>query len=311
MEMAGRTAKHQKARRRETDSKGRAFWQEVTPSEIVDTPARGDLICIGCCTLMKRTASYTRKNGTEVPAYLSLYPKDRHAVGCSLSLDKLQASLRRDYPDTISVEDKVLYLHLPDEERKHAVEPNGRRRRGGNTGDRWTNTLSSAATIVRFLRQFDDPGELLNRLKLRYRDHNGNIAVMDWAEFCFEARSTYALRYLRRLQAADRAGRDEGPVAVIFPSKEPRENTTNRFMRVDTYQQPIPGDEKHKLFVSVAETLRPDRRFLTGLSSDILALGRCSYFDWSTGFSVTEVRLQVTNRWQLAQLSDAPETNHQ
>lgn len=268
------------------------------PSEIADSPAKGDLICVGCPALMSKTSSFTRGSGTEVPAYLSLYPRTAHTVDCRLNIETLHADLRQGHADTISIEDKFLYLHLPDEERLKNKQST-KRRVGGGGNDSWTATMNSATAIARFLRQYDDPGDLLNRLMIRYRDHRGNISVMFWADFCFEARSPEALKYLRRLQ---RDGDRTPPAAVIFPVKERRESATYRYMRVDTYEKPVPDDTRQQLFLSVAEPLNPDRHRLTDLESDsILVLGHGSFFDW-TGKPVTELRFTIEDRWQLAAL---------
>lgn len=294
-----KTARYQKARLRLTNARGPDKWIEVLPSEIADSPSKGDLICVGCPALMSKTSSFTRGSGTEVPAYLSLYPRTAHTIDCRLNIDTLHADLRQGYPDTISIEDKVLYLHLPDEERLENTQSTKRRVGGGSGNDSWTATMNSATAIARFLKQYDDPGDLLNRLMIRYRDHLGDISVMFWADFCFEARSPEALKYLRRLQ---RDGDRTPPAAVIFPVKERRESATYRYMRVDTYEKPVPDDTRQQLFLSVAEPLNPDRHRLADLDSDlILVLGHGSFFDW-TGKPVTELRFTIEDRWQLAAL---------
>lgn len=294
-----KTAKYQKARLRITGDNGRGEWIEVLPSEIADSPAKGDLICVGCPVPMRKTSSFTRGSGTEVPAYLSLYPHTDHAADCRLNIETLHVDLQQVHPDTISIEDKILYLHLPDEERLKNKQSTKRRVGGGGDGETWTATMNSATAIARFLKQYDDPGDLLNRLMIRYRDHRGDISVMFWADFCFEARSPEALKYLRRLQ---RDGDRTPPAAVIFPVKERRESATYRYMRVDTYEKPLLDNPRHQLFLSVAEPLNPDRHRLTNIESDsILVLGHGSSFDW-TGKLVTELRFTIEDQWQLAAL---------
>lgn len=294
-----KTAKYQKARLRVVNDGPRSQWVEVLPSEIEDAPLKGDLICVGCPALMRKTSSFTRGSGTEVPAYLSLYPRSDHAPDCTLNIDTLHAALKQGHPDSISIEDKVLYLHLPDEERIKNMQSTHRRIGGGGNQDNWAATLNSAAAIARFLRQYDDPGDLLNQIMIRYRDHRGDISVMFWADFCFEARSPAALRYLRRLQ---RDGDRTPPAAVIFPVKERRNSSTYRYMRVDTYQKPDPANASHQLFLSIAEPLDPDQRRLMDLTSDtVLALGHGHFFDWTTRL-ITELRFVVEDQWQLAPL---------
>lgn len=292
------TRKYQKARLRRIGEAGHEQWVEVLPSELIDTPAKGDLVCHGCPVLMKRTKSFTR-SGTEVPAYLSLYANTEHALDCRLNVETLHAELKRNHPDTVSIEDKVLYLHLPDEERIQNSQSARRRVGAGGDQDRWTETLHSAVAIAKFLKQYEDAGDLLNRLMIRYRDYRGEISVMFWADFCFEARSPQALKYLRRLQ---RHGDKTPPVAVVFPTKAPGTNSKHRFMRFDTYEKPIPGDDEQKLFLGVAEPLAPDRNWLSGLESEsILVLGRGKHFDWSNR-KVTEIQMLLHGRWQLASL---------
>lgn len=290
--------KYQKARLRQAVGTDNEHWADVLPSELIETPPKGDLVCSGCWTLMKRTASFTRA-GTEVPAYLSLYPNTEHEPDCRLSIETLQQQLRRDHPDIVSVENKILYLHLPDEERLKNLELSKKRVGGGNLQDNRTETLRSAASIAKFLKQFEDPGDILNRLMIRYRDHRGGISTMFWTDFCFEARSPQALKYLRRLQ---RDGKHTPPVAVIFPTKATTENKTHRFMRVDTNEKPRPEDNSHQLFLSVAELLEPDKNLLHAIAAEsILVLGHGGSFDWSHR-NVTELRLTINGRWQFTDL---------
>lgn len=294
-----KTVKYQKARIRTVSASGGVEWIAVLPKDITDTPAKGDLLCVGCPALMKHTSSFTRRTGTEVPAYLSLYPHAEHAPDCTLNIETLHKALQNTAPDTVAIEDKILYLHLPDEER--LANRQSTRRRLGHRGsqDRWTATLNSAAAIARFLTQYDDPGDLLNRIMIRYRDHRGGISVMFWADFCFPARSPHALKHLRRLQ---RDGDRTPPVAVIFPVKEPTLTNTVRTMRVDTFTRPLPEKPDHKLFLSISEPLTPDRNHLTHLTAGtVLALGHATYFDWSAK-PVTELCITIDHRWQLAAL---------
>lgn len=297
-------AKYQKARLRQPDALGRETWIAVLPSQVEDTPTRGDLICIACLVPMKRVRSYSKmKTGTEVPAYLSLYPNTHHAAGCPLNVDKFQSDLRRSSPDTVSIEDKVLYLHLPDEERlrtrqRHQDSRPPRRM----SGDRWTSTMHTAMVIARFLRQFDERGDILKRVKITYRDHSGGISEMFWSDFCFRARSPEALRYLRRLERASATGHAAPPVAVIFPvEKEAKVGKNSRFLRVDTFQTRTPGNECHKLQLSVAETLAPDHRLLADLRhGPIVVLAHGRILTWTVDKNeVPEVRLEIAANWQI------------
>lgn len=293
------TVKYQEARVRSISASGGVEWIAMLPKNITDAPAKGDLLCVGCPALMKHTSSFTRRTGTEVPAYLSLYPHAEHAPDCTLNIETLHKALQNTAPDTVAIEDKILYLHLPDEERLTNRQSARRRIGDGGSQDRRTATLNSAAAIARFLTQYDDPGDLLNRIMIRYRDQRGGISVMFWADFCFPARSPHALKHLRRLQ---RDGGRTPPVAVIFPVKEPTLTNTVRTMRVDTFARPLPDKPEHKLILSIAEPLAPDRNRLTRLTAKtVLALGHATYFDWSAK-PVTELCITIKDRWQLAAL---------
>ena len=144
--------------------------------------------------------SFSNQHGTEVPAVLRLWKGHQHAADCELNLDTLQDELRRAHPDVISAEDKVLYLHLPDEERQKALQPATTGGHHRDNAESWAQTMHSAAAIARFLRHFDDPDDLLKRLMIRYHDPNNDIKTMFWAEFCFDAKSPWAGRYFRRLR---------------------------------------------------------------------------------------------------------------
>lgn len=290
--------KYEKARLRQPLGTGGERWIDVLPSQLIETPAKGDLVCSGCWAPMKRTASFTRA-GTEVPAYLSLYANTEHERGCRLSLDTLQQQLRRTHPNIVSIENKVLYLHLPDEERLKNLEKSKKRASSGTERNSWSETLRSAATIAKFLKQFEDPGDHLNRLKIRYRNHRGEISTMFWTDFCFDARSPQALNYFRRLK---RDGEHTPPVAVMFPTKAPTKNNTLRFMRIDTNERPLPEDTSHKLYLSVAEELKPDRKWLNPITTEtMLVLGRGEFFDWSS-HKVTELRIKIKGPWQFTNL---------
>lgn len=291
-----KTAKYQKARLRETDDSGATFWREVLPSDEFEKPARGDLLCIGCPAEIRRVGSYSRGTGTEVPAYLSLYPKTEHAPDCKLNINTLKAKLSRSDPDGISIEGKVMFLHLPDEERVKNRQPTARKVGAKGKNRSWAETMRSAHTIVRFLEQFEDSTPLLNELKIRYRDHHGNMVEMFWSDFCFEARSPQAQRYYYRIK---KHGASAPPAAVIFPVKEPDERPTTRFMRVSTFQKV--EDDARSLYFSIAEPRDPDQGRLKGISSkSVLVLGKGRSFEWNE-HDVTEVRITIRSAWQIAE----------
>lgn len=295
-----KTAKYQKGRLRRMDAAGVQSWAAVLPKNIADIPPRGELTCIGCPAPLRLTRSYTRGSGTEVPAYLSLYPGSEHAADCELELTTLHTKPHGTNPDTTPIEDKVLYLHLPDEDRVANRQSAQRRTGAGGDHDTWAATMNSAAAIARYLEQFENPGDQLNELKIRYRDHRGEISEIFWSDFCFKARSPEALRYFRRVQAD---GDDAPPAAVIFPVKSRTENETHRFMRVDTGQRIDPADTTRLLYLSVAESLQPDQQLLRNFDADnVLVLGHAVQFPWTVGPNVTEMRFIVHDRWQFATL---------
>lgn len=290
---------YQKVRLRHTTDAGAMEWITVLPRDITLRPGKGNLICVGCPAPMKHTPSHSRKSGTEVPAYVSLYPRTEHAVDCRLNITTLHKELQDAHPDSITIEDQVLFLHLPDEERTRNRQSSHRRIGASGTGHSWAKTLNSAAAIARFLTQYDNPGEILNHIKIRYRDHRGDISVMFWADFCFPARSPQALKHLRRLQ---RDGDRTPPVAVIFPVKDLTLTKSVRTMRVNSFTRPRADEPEHSLLVSIAEPLAPDRKYLTRLTATtVLALGHATYFDWSNK-PVTELCITITSPWQLAAL---------
>lgn len=288
--------KYQKARLRQNTGSDGERWIHVLPSQLVENPTKGDLVCGGCWTPMKRTRS-SRRGTTEVPAYLSLYPNSEHETGCRFSIDTLQGQLKQLHPDVVSVENKVLYLHLPNEERLKNVARSKNRAGVSVDHNNWTATMHSAAAIARFLRQFEDPGEMLDRLKIRYRDRHGGIATMFWKDFCFEATSPQVLKYLRRRQ---RDGDHTPPVAVIFPAQHLDMNQNFRFRRVETNQKAQP--ENRNILFSAAESLHPDMNLLPRMEKKtMLVLGRGDPFNWSHKNNV-EIRITITERWEFTHL---------
>ena len=293
-----KVAKYQKGRLRRVDAAGAESWVDTLPMDIADLPSKGDLICFGCPVPLRLTRSYTRGSGTEVPVYLSLYSGSEHAADCELKIETLHAKLLETSPDSVSVEGKTLYLHLPDEERVANHQSGQRRTGGGGERNTWAATMNSAAAIARFLRSSGDATDYLNELKIRYRDHRGEISEIFWSDFCFEARSVEALKHYRRVEAE---GASVPPAAVIFPVARRQERPAHRFMRVDTFQRPDPDDSTLCLYLSVAESLDPDQQLLTGIDSrTILVLGRATSFPWQTDqYNVTEMRFLVEDRWQM------------
>lgn len=288
--------KYQKARLRQPVGATDERWIDVLPSQLIENPAKGDLVCGGCWTPMKRTRS-SRRGNTEVPAYLSLYSNTEHETGCRFSIDTLQSQLKQLHPDVVSVENMILYLHLPNEERLKNVARSKNRAGASVDHNNMTATIHSAASIAKFLRQFEDPGEMLNRLKIRYRDRHGNIATMPWNDFCFEAKSPHALKYLRRRQ---RDGKHTPPVAVIFPAKDLDMNQKFRFRRVDTNE--IARPENRKILCSAAESLHPDMKLLPPMEQEtMLVLGRADPFNWSDENKM-EIRITIAGRWQFTNL---------
>lgn len=293
-------AKYQAARLRTAEAEGNASWSEVLPSEISDKPAQGDLRCVGCDALVKHTSSSSRrKNGTEVPAYFSLYPGGEHAVDCTLDIATVHVDGEDARARAVPLNQMTLFLHIPDEERLKNLQPTSRRVGGRRMHESRSRTLASAATIADHLRRADYSDDELNTLELRYRDHRGDISVMHWADFCFEARSVEALKYLRRLE---RDGELAPPVAVKFPRKFLDANKAFRFRRVDTFQRADQLRTDQSLYFSVAEPLDSEHHRLADFDGEeIIVLARGTFFEWGT-HPVTEVRFVIEHDWQIAAL---------
>lgn len=299
--------KYQSAMLRHVNSNGIESWQSIMPHQIQERPERGDLICIGCQTWMTWQRSFTNQHGTEVPAVLRLWKGQRHEVNCKLNLDTLQNELHQAHPEVISVEDKVLYLHLPDEEHQKALQPATTGGRPRNNADLWAQTMHSAAAIAKFLRHFDDPDDLLKRLMIRYRDPNNDIKTMFWSEFCFDAKSPWAGRYFRRLREKSKQV-NAAPVAVVFPvRREPKLNhqKTQRVLRIDTGQHVNVDNKPQRLMLSLAEylTVPGSRLERHKPGSTVIALGHGHEFGWpATADPIREIRLQIRESWQIAEL---------
>ncbi|QIM18672.1 hypothetical protein G7066_08715 [Leucobacter coleopterorum] len=301
------TVKYQSARLRHIDSNGIESWQSIMPHKIQERPERGDLICIGCQTWMTWQRSFTNQHGTEVPAILRLWKGHQHEVDCKLNLDTLQADLYKAHPEVISLENKVLYLHLPNEEQQKARQPATTGGHHRNNAELWTQTMHSATAIARFLRNFDDPDDLLKRLMIRYRDPNNDIKTMFWADFCFHADSPQAGQYLHRLRGKHPQTK-AAPVAVIFPVKQdPKLNHkgTQRFFRIKTGQHVHIDNEQQTLMLSLAEYLTVTRsrleRYKPG--STVIVLGHGHEFGWpATADPIREIRIQIRESWQIAEL---------
>jgi hypothetical protein len=292
--------KYQRARQR-VEIEGIETWITVSPREIVDRPASGDLVCLKCDTQMTWVQPTVNKRGTDIPAHLRLGRGKNHDDACELNFRTVMEGLRASRDDPIDLRDRKFFLRLPGESIEEALQRTSSTAQKRTNAPSWATTFGTATRIAKLLREFTDDSSLANELRVEYRDPKGNLDTLFWADFCFRSDELRPLvRYYGRLRDAAYLAQ-VAPVAIMITLQEEPRVTQNGLKRRVTV---MPGakvsraDAEYELVVSVYSV-----DHLAGLEAGdtILVLTRGEF--WHRGLdNREELRFDVDHAWQITRL---------
>lgn len=182
------------------DSRGRTYGRAAIDAVPPPFEAYKPLHCGACTTAVIAVPSYPRRtpNGgtTQVMAFYRLTGNGEHDPGCDYDFKNRAENIIRDSRGTLVKDGEDYELRLPDPDTIEPPDP----RPPGNPGEPTARlsvttsnhtlvpALSTAAAIVRLLREFDDDPDAARRFRARYAGKK-----LRWNQFCRHATEAAAI----------------------------------------------------------------------------------------------------------------------
>ncbi|MFS4504726.1 hypothetical protein ACMA46_00665 [Clavibacter sp. Sh2141] len=292
--------KYQKARLLHVTAEG-PQWIDVMPGDIVDRPATGHLKCFKCEVRMTWVQPSVNRRGTEIPSHLRLSRGVRHDDGCPIDFKTVMDGLRASREHAVELRNRQFFLRLPDESIERAIQRTASSIQRRTNAPSWATTFGTATRIARLVGELTDDSSAVNEIKVEYRDANGDVDVLFWADFCFRAdQARPLLRYYAKVRDAPSVTRIH-PVAIRMTlAADPQMTHNGLKQRISV----LPGlrvdraGRSHGLVVSAYSEgqFRGLRR-----GDELLILARADR--WHRGYDDREeLRLDVVHAWQIARL---------
>ncbi|SFO87518.1 hypothetical protein [Amycolatopsis rubida] len=182
------------------DSRDRLYGRAAIDATPPPFEAFKPLRCGGCAVAVIAVSTHPRRTPrggtTQVTALYRLPPNGEHDPGCPYDFKNRAENLIRDSRGTLVKDGEDYELRLPDPDTIEPPDPLPPSKPGKPTARlavtaspyRLVPALSTAAGIVRLLREFDDDPDASSRFRARYAGR-----TLRWNEFCRGANEAVAI----------------------------------------------------------------------------------------------------------------------